>query len=102
MNDNKKTFFQFGFIVLFCMIIFNFGCTLTIFLLDNPFGFSYHQDYYIGLLFGLTFLSCAYLGFIKKDICTKFDECEEFRNDGKDLCHSDYKSCIHYKVLNNE
>jgi hypothetical protein len=26
-------------------------------------------------------------------------ECEEFRNDGKDLCHSDYENCIHYKAF---
>jgi hypothetical protein len=37
-------------------------------------------------------------GFAKglKETCPV--ECEEFRNDGKDLCHSDYKNCIHYKA----
>jgi hypothetical protein len=26
-------------------------------------------------------------------------ECEEFRNDGKDLCHADYVNCVHYKAF---
>ena len=32
-------------------------------------------------------------------VCPKSQECDEFRNDGKDLCHSDWQNCIHYKSL---
>lgn len=32
-------------------------------------------------------------------ICSKSQECNEFRNDGQDLCHRDYQNCIHYKAL---
>jgi hypothetical protein len=35
-----------------------------------------------------------------KEICPVV--CEDFRNDGKDLCHSDYKKCIHYKASNHK
>lgn len=31
----------------------------------------------------------------RKEVCPV--HCEEFRNDGHDLCHSDYEKCIHYK-----
>jgi len=63
----NKLFFKFGFIVLLCIIAIDaiFAVTVTVF--NNPFGFSWHPEFYIGLLLGITFFSTAYIGWIKKD-----------------------------------
>lgn len=67
MKMNTKPFFKFGFIVLLFFIIFDCVMGLTVFFLDNPFNLSFHSEFYVGLLLGLTFFSTAYIGYLKND-----------------------------------
>lgn len=61
-----KNFFRLGFILLFFNIVFVSICALTIFLFGNPFSFSWHPDFFSGVLFGIAFFGSLYLGWLKK------------------------------------
>ena len=71
---NKQDYFKFGFIVLFLFLLLDIGFALSIFLLGNPLGFSWHPDFFNGILFSVALFGSAYLGWKKKDI-TKCSEC---------------------------
>lgn len=62
---NKKEFFQFSFIVLFCFLCLTIILGFTVKFLGNPLNLSFHQDFFIGSLFGITLISCAYMGWVK-------------------------------------
>lgn len=62
----NKNFFKFGFIILTSFIVLNCIFGLTIFVLDNPLNFSWHPDFFIGLLFGTTYFGTIYFGWLKK------------------------------------
>lgn len=61
----NKYFFRFGFIILTSFNILLFIFALTIFTLDNPFMFSWHPDFFIGIFYGLAYFGSFYLGWIK-------------------------------------
>lgn len=63
----NKNFFKFGFIILNLFLVLNLVFALTIFLFDNPLSFSWHPDFFTGLLFGLTYCGTLYLGWLKNE-----------------------------------
>lgn len=62
----SKNFFKFGFIILTCFIILNFIFAFMVLFLNNPLKFSWHPDFFNGLLFGITYFGTIYLGWLKK------------------------------------
>lgn len=63
----SRNFFKFGFVVLFCFLVLNVILSFTITFLNNPLMLSYHPDFFIGVLFGIAIIGCAYLGWNKKE-----------------------------------